>query len=110
MVPHLQYLVINSGSTLSSSYASIKTGTFLGVFIPTVITSCVLYAHGSYDGTNFVRTLSNDGSGDWAAYIGAGSKAVPGTDALVAYSYLKLESSVALTATTTICLATKQFY
>lgn len=102
------FVTINSGSSVSNTF-QIGRATMATLWAP-VLTSCQVFIQGSYDVTsgNFVRAIQVDGSGDFAADLGQGSKMVVISDPIHPVDFIRLESSVTQTDTRTFAIIVKR--
>ena len=105
-----EYATIASGDSLSGVISNLGAG-LVGLFV-SVPTSCVAYLKASYDVTSvnarrvqgFTTAVA---SGDFTWDIGSGSKVLAASEIIREFPYIRLETSVAMTATCSITVLTK---
>jgi hypothetical protein len=105
-----QAITIVQSATVSdiAQFQRRPLGRAVSLFAP-VVTSCQLFAQVSVDTTsaNFRRAQNPAGSGDWTWSVGAGSRAIQ-ADALSAFAFFRLETSVAQNSAVAFTLAVKE--
>ena len=92
----LFHRTIAQSESVSSIFA-IQNADSIGLFA-SIPTSCVAYIQVSHNTTsaNFMRACKTDvGSGDWSWGIGSGTRAIDLTNIVGAFTYMRLETSVA---------------
>ena len=104
------YAIIASGDTLSGVISTIGAKT-VGFFV-SIPTSCAAYIQASYDVTSanakrITGVTAGIGSGDFTWAVSSGSKALDISGVAAAFPYLRLETSVAMTAVGSISVITK---
>lgn len=101
------YTSVASGDLQSGVISNLRAS-LVGLLV-SVPTSCAVFLKASSDITsaNFRRITSDTGSGDFTWSVGSGNKAIAIGDVGVMFPFLKLETSVAMTAVCSITIITK---
>lgn len=101
------YTTIASGDTQSGVISNLRAS-LVGI-LASVPTSCAVFLKASSDITsaNFRRITSAIGSGDFTWSVGSGNKAIAIGEVGVMFPFLKLETSVAMTAPCSLTVITK---
>lgn len=109
----LVYATIAQSASVSGDIALAGADLF-GVWCPVVTSAANLFVQAAFategsspSSANFVRAQNASGVGDWAAQIGAGSKAFTLQDPAFPFTHFRLETGVAQTDTRTFVIVTK---